>query len=491
MLLYFLGGENPTFRRWLIAGGARGVGINYWTLRHRLPKVKPYLISERLPDHLSVLLDSGGLSASRADPETQDWDALLARYREFVTLNIGRLTLVSEFDCDHLPPGAVEEERESFWSGIPGKALVYWRGDLTDFERLAERYDHVAVPESRLEDARRNAHRLSAIVRSCGTRLHAAGITRPDALRQTGLRFDSASSTSWLSPARYGATVVWDGRTLRQYSRAHKDQARRKHRGLFERENFDSARIEADDHAEVTRLSVWSWLRLEESMSQARTIVRRKRALESDSRPVLRESDDTESRGGGVVTSDDGARNPSPRSRSERRLLPVFGMEAVETETEEGERGPLPVLRSRGGSMRRCDSCHLARSCPAYSPGSECVYDLPVEIRTTDQRRALISGLVEMQTQRVAFTKFAEDLEGGYPDPNLSVELDRLMGMMERAKRIEDNREFMRVSVETRGSAGILSRIFGERVGEDASQLPLQLGPAATDRLAADIIDME
>ena len=68
-----------------------------------------------------------------------------------------------------------------------------------------------------------------------------------------------------------------------------------------------------------------------------------------------------------------------------------------------------------------------------------------------------------MQGARVAFAKFSEDLNGGYPDPNTSLEIDRLFKLVESMKKLEENKEYMRITMERQGSAGVLSSIFGDR----------------------------
>ena len=54
-------------------------------------------------------------------------------------------------------------------------------------------------------------------------------------------------------------------------------------------------------------------------------------------------------------------------------------------------------------------------------------------------------------------------MNGGYPDPNTGQEIDRLFKLVEQMKKLEDNREFVRMTFERQGSAGVLSSIFGDR----------------------------
>ena len=76
-----------------------------------------------------------------------------------------------------------------------------------------------------------------------------------------------------------------------------------------------------------------------------------------------------------------------------------------------------------------------------------------------------------MQGQRVAFARFAEQMNGGYPDPNVSQEIDRLFKLIKTTKELDDSREFIRMTVERQGTGGVLSAIFGDKA-EKLKELP-------------------
>ena len=92
---------------------------------------------------------------------------------------------------------------------------------------------------------------------------------------------------------------------------------------------------------------------------------------------------------------------------------------------------------------------------------------------------------------RVLFARFAEELEGQGLDPALSNEVERLFNLVEKFKDISDTRDVMRLEVEARGSSGVLSRIFGQAVGESTRQLSGGgLNAQQTDRMYQDVIDL-
>ena len=146
--------------------------------------------------------------------------------------------------------------------------------------------------------------------------------------------------------------------------------------------------------------------------------------------------------------------------------LPVFGYEmkqVVESENGVETFKEVPVVQSQAVSLRVCDSCFVAATCPAFKPQSVCAFKLPVEVKTKDQLKSLINAIIEMQGQRVAFMRFAEEMNGGYADPNVSKEIDRLFKLIKTTKELDDSREFIRMTVERQGSAGVLSSIFGDK----------------------------
>ena len=92
-----------------------------------------------------------------------------------------------------------------------------------------------------------------------------------------------------------------------------------------------------------------------------------------------------------------------------------------------------------------------------------CSFNLPIEVKTREQLKAMLTAIIEMQGQRVAFMRYAEEVNGGYADPNTSQEMDRLFKLVKTVKELEENREFVRITAERQSSGGVLSAIFGDR----------------------------
>jgi hypothetical protein len=468
--LFYLGGEQAGWRTLLRDNGIDNVGMSYWSWRKRLPRKGVDIASYGFA---GVLLESGGYQAN-AKPEqhtVREWKAYGAEYAAFVLEHIDDLTLFSEFDCLALGPDYIAEQRREVWSQVdPEKFLPVWHPEqgLPALEELGNQYPRVAISEQAITGGGLNVTpQLNALARK-GVKLHGVAMTKPTVLRQVA--FATAASTSWLSPMRFGDTLVWENGQLTRYPMKMKDQARRRHSALFEREGFDVERILADDKDEVTRLSLWSWRQQEQALQQLRT--------NSTGEALVRPQSGTDD--AGVGTQLHGARNDElapqvlqQRPEEQMRALPMFGSREVkEMNAETREVETIEVLEVRGSSARRCDTCVIKDRCPEFKPATTCAFSIPVAIKTKQQRAAFLTGMIELQAQRVQFMAMVEQINGGYPDPNLSQEYDRLLKAMTTQADLEDNRDFLKISVEARGKTGALSRLFGTAPAARAVEQP-------------------
>lgn len=461
--MYYGGAEEPGWRRLLIEQDVAGIALSFRHLHKRLPKTKPWLVADRCPG-VSVIMESP--HASRA---TQDEEEFLATlhdaYIDFLAYNEEDLTLAMEFDSATMGMDFVQAQRRDYWDAHPDMHMAVWIEGMEQLDALCEQYRHIGIP-----DLKANAAVLRTLPRlgqKYGTQFHAVGTSDPDVLKV----FDSASTHSWLSATKYGETIVWDANRLRRYPAKMKGIARKRHRMLFERAGFDSERIERDDGDELARFTVWSFRQLEEYLAAHRS-----------ASPVTGLGQGLTPTNGDRATL--AVAEPPPPMRNARQVLPVALQRAVE-----GAESQFPAVPAV--TVRRCSTCHVQATCPAYNPAAECAFDIPVEVKTKEQLLGLLQGTIAMQAQRVAFARFAEELEGGYPDPNLSLEMDRLMRVITSAKAIQDDRDFLTLTVQAHAGAGVLSRIFGAKEAEPTRQLTHALGPAQTDHVIATVLDVE
>jgi hypothetical protein len=291
------------------------------------------------------------------------------------------------------------------------------------------------------------------------------GMAKPDLLRNSP--YATTSTLSWLSPMMRGETIVWFANQLHRYPKRMKDQARPRYKASYEAAKLDFDKILADDAVEVSKLAVWSYQQLEAALNNDSHI--------SDTSSENLPLETTQSLSDNADISALETNKLLQRNPSEMRTLPVLGVE-VSRVIEQDETGrdvikDVPVIRSNSTSLRQCNSCFVKDNCPAFKVDNPCAFNLPVEVKTRDQLKGLINSLLEIQGQRVAFAKFAEDLNGGYPDPNTGLEMDRFFKMLKTIKELDESKEVMRVTMERNGSAGVLSSLFGERA-QKLNELP-------------------
>lgn len=491
--LFLDGSEVPKWRNMLTDAGSP-MGFSYKGIESRgLPKTKKYLLAERFSGEIPMLLNSGAYSFNRAQDTTSldELRAFAERYEAFIEANLDHVKFVSEFDCMKLGREWIVDRRKAFYNHLPPeKLMVVWHEEF-GIEALLEdarRYEVLGVTEVKLKNGVNLQSQLNGIARS-GVHLHGVALTQPDIL--TVIPFSSASSTSWTSPLQYGDFIVWDGRKLHRYPRDYRDRAQRQHASVIKAAGFDPDAIVAGNKDEITRFTIWCWQQQATAIDRLRKPRPRQDPFSTSEEAVTvtgdPQNEDPNSQLGGVptVTGSLEARNSLPVARESRVVLPIMGVTLLQNKetTPDGDERVIEtsLFRMEAKSRRVCSNCYLAEKCPEYQDGSECVYDIPISGSTREQRKALLDGMVEMQTQRVLLGKFAEDLSGGMPDPNLSTELDRLFKLIAMQKEIEDDRDSFEMTVRAKGNSSRIANIFGgeapPRHGQSAAAAPTPLDP--------------
>ena len=474
MKLYYGGAEIDNWRKLLISQGVTTVSLSFVGLKRRAE----YPLKDKYPDQ-EVFLDSGAYTYNRPDSDLTFEDAYetAAQYMEFVTANIGSVTLVSEFDAKQLESDVIEDMRKNFYNTLPpDKFMPVWHPESgrDELERLCSSYSVVGVCQSDIHGDTAHVPVFNSYIQRYGTRLHGVGITSKKLLE--AVKWDSVSSTSWLSPSIYGDTFVWDGRELHRYPKSYKHR-RLTHRNIFVDNGFDYNKIEADDSEELLKLSLWSWQQYIAHISGVTTMPRN---VTTDFTETGDKVVDTQ-----PVSS--GTRSSSSEVVVPRKTTMIPIMQTVFKENrDDDEEPPRPHLVVRSESMRVCDTCFLKDKCPGFQPNSTCLYNIPIEVRTKDQLQALHDALLEMQTHRVLFMKMAEDLGGGYADPNLSAEMDRLNRMIKT--KVDSSKNVfsatLNISEEPSGP-GFMERMFGSNTANKVRELE---SPQDADTILAEII---
>jgi len=475
MKIIFSGSEVGSNRKLLFGSKVNLMGLNYWTLRKRgLPTTKRWLISEHFDPDTQVFIESGAAQAEKAGLSKEELTSLAADYQEFLVDNSERASAYMEFDSLILGRDWVEAQRP-FYEHDP-KFWVVWHEEygLPDLKRLSATYQTVVIPNDEIESVTSLAALTRGYQRQYGTTYHALACAKPDNLRQ--IPFASASTLSWLSPMRRGETIVWDGTQIKRYPKRMKDQARPRYKSIVEKAGLDYLGFSQDNTLEATKVAVWSYLQLETAMDKKTPNFH---IIEGGKEAQVSDNSDTPLLSGMMELGGYPSDNSAPEVRKVERSevvqrdpnevtnLPVFGYK-MKTVVETDDNGKdilmdIPVVQTQQSSLRQCDTCFVAANCPAFKPQNTCAFNLPIEVKTKDQLKALMTSMIEMQGQRVAFMRFAEEMNGGYADPNVSQEVDRLIKMVEKINDMNSDKEFIQITASRQSSGGVLSAIFGDK----------------------------
>lgn len=480
MRLYFGGAEIPEWARLL--GDVPDISLSFVGLLRR--KTTAWDLSEHFPENQHIFLDSGAYTFNKdvtKMPEYGRIDLIAQQYQDFITRNVARLDIISEMDSLAMGHEWISEQREDFYDELGDKFMPIWHADtgMEELERLASTYKHVGILQTDV-DGRDIGPVLNNLVGTYGVLLHGVALTHMGLMRS--IKWDSVGSTSWLSPSQFGDTFVWTGKELKRYPMKYKDQARKRHRVLFDREGFDAEKIAADDRTEVLKLSIWSWTQFINDINRHGVTTLPDNVV----------SLNTEYSGNEVDTLPSDTRNEQLRTPRPLQTIPVMDVyyQSVTERDENGQESTTeaPFIAPRSSSLRMCNTCFLKGKCPGFQPDANCLYDIPIEVKTPQQLRALYDGLVAFQTQRVMFMQMAEQIEGGYADPNLSSEIDRLQRLIKQKQDAEREGFTMTMQVTDTTKTGAMSRFFGADV---ANKLNNQLPTVSADAIIhdAEIID--
>lgn len=479
MRLIYLGADVPSNRVIMETMGVQNVGVSFWRLTKRgMPKTKRYLLDNYFQPHMKIHLHPGIPENTILGPS--DLEQFMIDYEDFLSHNMDRIESFIEVDHPQLNKESINLQREAAWA----EEEKFWATIRSDYSYaeivdMCQQYKNVAIPYDIIESDVSLAAKTRALKTQYGTNFHALACAKPDNLRQ--IHVETASTMSWLSPMMRGETIVWDGTKLMRYPKKMKDQARPRYKAVYEKAGLDFDKIVEDDPVEVAKLALWSYDQFEERFNMANNPFLMPENDDYDDELVYYTSG--EPSGDKSVEKASSVHDMTPhqtrkliqRNSEEVTTLPVLGTE-YKTIVDKDDEGrdvikDVPLVRSSSTSLRMCNTCFVAANCPAFKPDNTCAFNLPVEVKTKEQVRALLNALIEMQGQRIAFARFSEEVNGGYPDPNTSQEMDRLFKMIKIVKDLDDSSSFVRMTVEAKGGGGVLSQIFGERA-QNLTELP-------------------
>lgn len=457
MILFFAGAESPSHLNTLRSEGVVRVGVNVTALSRRVQALEEWATPERLAGLEWVLY---------ADSPDTPWEDALR-------------VLSGALQYEMYPEAVIGPASwgENTWLGDSDILFIpMWLGtDNAELRHYYDTYGAVFLPDTVVEN--------EATVRTARAALGHRQILGALTGRSRGLEnFSIVISAAWWAVQKHGETQIWDQGKLCRYNSKDKLVKRQQHRAAIEALNVDFDSVIADDSAAVARLAIRSWIMLENNTPTT--------PVRGADTPVTR-SEVTNLNSAGPLNDGSMTRRVDSGSPSGRhKVLPVIGieqMEIVSKEMDGDERTTVvETLAVNSDSLRRCDNCSLSLQCPSYEAGASCAYNIPVIIRSKDQLQGVLRAMVEVQTQRVLMQRFGEEITGT-PDPDVGREMDRLFNMVEKWKDIEDNRDTLEVSVKAKGQMGMLSRLFGSKVGANAMVLDAPVSSEAIiDRMSND-----
>lgn len=122
-----------------------------------------------------------------------------------------------------------------------------------------------------------------------------------------------------------------------------------------------------------------------------------------------------------------------------------------------------------------CNKCYMSDTCPLYLANNLCGIDWGEEV--TDPKK-MIEGLIEIQYVRINRAAKIEQVDGGVPDQTLSLEMDRMQGLIQSRNDFDMDKFQVRITGQSQSGSsneggGILSKLFGGKTTQEISA-PMQ-----------------
>jgi hypothetical protein len=345
-----------------------------------------------------------------------------------------------------------------------------WDGrDASVLRHLVELYDGTMLPDTVVDNP--------AAVRQAKSAMGRMSTLGALTGRSKGIdKFDLLVSSAWYAVQKHGETQVWVGNRLVRMNSDDKHLKRQRYAEAIEALGVDVGAVLADDPKETARLAVYSWIEMERYISAGRQLEHTNGHANLPA--VVANPGMPRTMNGGPQPAGV-ANDPLPVRHASTTPIPVMALQTMTVDLQDGDGKAITesynLIESSAESLRQCNTCALAMACPGHQQDSACSYNIPVVIRTKDQRQAVLRTLVEIQAQRIMMGSFAEQVLGER-DETVGKEMDRLFSMVEKWKSIEETTAKLQIGVtatsqEGDGTLGMISRLFGSQAGQNARVL--------------------
>lgn len=422
--------EQPAYLQLLTDLGVNHVAISYyeWERRHASSAGGVELLRKFIPEPMNIVLTPG-----IAKKEGLDYPAFSRSYIEFCERN-AEDALIYDLDSQDCPIQILRETRKTLHF-FPNVVTF----PMTDesHKDLAGEYERIGV----------NANAAKSIptaeLRRLPATLYGSNITNPKVLG--GARFAATTSMAWLSGRRYGELWLFVRGQLRHFKADQVQRAVRAYTDDIVAVGGDPDKCMAGDKEALTFVGVKSLMLMSDSLSGR---------LRDRLKPEI------------AVVSEIDATSRTPAELGTGSDTPGISMDSA---TIPREKIALPVIQGKkanASSLRACDNCDLSAVCPQYNPGEACAFEIPADLSGEDA----IQVITKWQFDRIAFSVFAEQVNGGQPLPKTGQEMDRYMKLLTSVK------ELTKPDV---ASVGVLSEIFaGMKPPIDEDDEPLDIEDA-------------
>jgi hypothetical protein len=383
-----------------------------------------------MTEGMDIFLDSGvarllWLSAEGDKDygaELLDW---YLRLIEFIRKELkGKIWGLANFDADNvLGKERIDELNEKVFFPLldEGFRVIFGWHSVRPFEEIEEwvrrgvNYIGLSGFESGVEGRATIgfAPEYTSYLRELKVKVHMYGVFEPDFLLR--FDFDSADSSTWSTPVRYGVLSIFvDNRFITLGGGEGKKVVRQKYRQLFVKYGVDPDKIVADDEEECLRLSVRSFLAMEEYLNRKNEVV--------------------------------------PVSLDESEIKILEGVNVVD---------PTAVFL--------CDRCFLKQRCPFYREGERCKLKFRPDIKDSNDLKEMLMSVIKFQAERVVRALMFEAIDGGLPSEITGTEIDRFMEVLKTCKLILGAKEEVVIKAEGGKGIKLLQELFGIKKDESDS----------------------
>jgi len=257
-----------------------------------------------------------------------------------------------------------------------------------------------------------------------GIKIHGIGITGQEYLNKA--RFFSVDSTTWTTGPRFGNTYIFENHKLKTYNQTQKNKVRKQYAAKWRREGlFDVDAMLKDSSKAVNEMNCIEWVKFQNYIySQSNKDYWEENKKET---PIKNEIVQVENKEVAIINKE------NLMSAAIEQILP-------------------------------CDSCYLRGRCQFYKKGNSCKYNLPIEIRSSEELVNQLTRLIGIQFERVYKGALVEKLDGGILDKGVSDELQKTFDMALQLRDLISPQDEVVLRAKGKKGLNVFSEIFGDMV---------------------------